>query len=208
VLSPRALLVPLFVLVASVAPSFAQTRGVEITPYVGYQAGGSASSFEGSLSILADVTYGAAVDIRFSPDTTLQFLFNRQDTNVDIRVNDLFETIRFREGLVVDYYHFGGTVEFPRDKIRPYFVMTIGASRFDLDREGVRDEWRFSMGVGGGFKTHFSDRFGIRVDGRIFPTFVNTDGGFFCTLPGGCLVSITSDFFVQANASFGVFVGF
>jgi hypothetical protein len=47
-----------------------------------------------------------------------------------------------------------------------------------------------------------------RAEGRIFPTFVNTDGGFFCSLPGGCLVSIRSDFVVQANATFGFFVGF
>ena len=190
------------------ANAVAQTRSVEITPFVGYQAGGSASSFDGSLEILADVNYGVAVDVRVTPETTLQVLFSRQDTDVDIRINDIFETIRLQEGLVVDYYHLGGTVEFPRGRLRPYFAMTAGATRFDLAREGVRDEWRFSIGVGGGFKTYVSERFGFRVDGRILPTFVNTDGGFFCSLPGGCLVSISSDFLVQANTSFGVFFGF
>ncbi|GMR22707.1 MAG: hypothetical protein BMS9Abin37_1075 [Acidobacteriota bacterium] len=190
------------------ANAIAQTRAVEITPFVGYQAGGSASSFDGSLAILADVNYGVAVDVRVTPDTTLQFLYNRQETDVDIRINDIFETIRLQEGLVVDYYHLGGSVEFPRGRLRPYFAMTAGATRFDLAREGVRDEWRFSVGFGGGFKTYVSERFGFRVDARILPTFVNTNGGFFCSLPGGCLVSISSDFVVQANASFGVFFGF
>ena len=88
----------------------AQTSAVEITPFVGYQAGGSASSFDGSLAILADVNYGGAVDVRVTTDTTLQLPYNRQETDVDIRINDIFETIRLQEGLVVDYYHFGGTV--------------------------------------------------------------------------------------------------
>ena len=190
------------------ADAIAQTRSVEITPFVGYQAGGSASSFEGSLDILADVDYGVAVDVRVTPDTTLQVLFNRQDTNVDIRIHDVFETIRLQEGLIVDDYHLGGTVEFPRGRLRPYFALTAGATRFDLAREGVRDEWRFSMGFGEGFKTYLTERFGFRVDGRILPTFVNTNAGFFCSFPGGCLVSISSDFVVQANATFGVFFGF
>ncbi len=160
------------------------------------------------MAIRPDVNYGFAVDIRWTPDTTLQLLYNRQETKVGIRVNDVFETIRFEEDLAVDYYHLGGTVEFPTERLRPYFAVTMGATRFDLARADVRDEWRFSIGVGGGFKAYVSERFGIRVDGRIWPTFVNTSGGFFCSLPGGCLVSITSDFIVQGNATLGLFFGF
>lgn len=198
----------MFLVLASCASAFAQTRPVEITPFFGYQFGGSASSIDGALSIQPDVDYGVAIDIRSTPDTTLQLLYNRQVTNVDIRVNDVFETLRFAEGLAVDYYHLGGTVEFPTEHLRPYFALTVGATRFDLARPEIRDEWRFSMGIGGGFKAYVSDRFGIRVDGRVWPTFVNTSGGFFCSAPGGCLVSIRSNFFVQANATVGLFFGF
>lgn len=190
------------------AQALAQTRMVEITPFVGYQTGAGASSFDGNLSILADVDYGVAVDVRVTSDTMLQVFYNRQDTAVDINVHDVFHPIRIREDLSVDHYHFGGTVEFPRGRLRPYFAMTLGATRYDLKRAEIRDEWRFSMGFGGGFKTYLSERFGFRVDGRVLPTFVNTNGGFFCSAPGGCLVSISSDFLVQANASFGIFVGF
>lgn len=175
---------------------------------MGYQFGGSASSIDGRLEIRPDVNYGAAVDIRWTPDTTLQLLFNRQDTNVGIRVNDVFEPTFFEEGLTVDYYHLGGTVEFPTEHLRPYFVLTMGATRFDLARAEVGDEWRFSIGFGGGFKAYVSDRFGLRVDARVWPTFVNTSGGFFCSLPGGCLVAIDSDFIVQGNATVGLFFGF
>lgn len=193
---------------ASCASALAQTRPVEITPFVGYQVGGTASSIDGSLSISPDVNYGVAVDIRWTPDTTLQLLYSRQDTNVGIRVNDVFPTIHFEEALAVDYYHLGGTVEFPTEHLRPYFALTMGATRFDLARDDVGDEWRFSIGVGGGFKAYLSDRFGVRVDARIWPTFVNTDGGFFCSLPGGCLVSIRSSFIVQGNVTAGLFLGF
>lgn len=56
------------------ANAIAQARAVEITPFVSYQAGSSASSFDGSLAILADISYGVAVDVRVTPDTNLQVL--------------------------------------------------------------------------------------------------------------------------------------
>lgn len=108
----------------------------------------------------------------------------------------------------MDYYHLGGTVEFSSKRLRPYFALTMGATRFDLALPDISDEWRFSIGVGGGFKAYVSDRVGVRVDGRIWPTFVNTAGGFFCSASTGCLVSIRSDFFVQGNATVGLFFGF
>lgn len=148
------------------------------------------------------------MDVRVSPETTFQLLYNRQETDVDIKINDAFSPTFFSEPVAVDYYHFGGTVEFPYEGIRPYFAMTVGASRFDLEREGFRDEWRFSLGFGGGFKTYFSERVGIRIDGRVFPTFVNTNGGFFCSQRDGCLVVIEAQFIAQVNASVGVFLAF
>ena len=92
--------------------------------------------------------------------------------------------------------------------MRPYFALTIGASRFHPKVDGAGDEWRFSVGFGGGFKYYVSNRFALRVDGRVTPTLLNTDGGFFCSLPGGCLVSVTGDFLVQAGATIGLVFAF
>ena len=86
-------------------------------------------------------------------------------------------------------------------------MLTLGATRFHPKVEQAGDEWRFSVGVGGGFKTYLTSRIGLRVDGRVWPTFVNTNGGLFCS-PGGCLVSVESDFIIQGNATVGIFVTF
>ncbi|HSF18075.1 MAG TPA: hypothetical protein VLK65_21240 [Vicinamibacteria bacterium] len=185
----------------------AQKR-VEISPFFGYQVGGGATSFPGRLDIDADTSYGVFVDVRVRPDATIQLLYDRQDTVLSFRSNDPFTPTQVSAGLSIEYFHFGGTVEFSEESFRPYFALTVGATRFDPAPAEFGDEWRFSVGFGGGVKTFLSNRFGFRLDGRVWPTFLNTSGGFFCSLPGGCLVSIEADLVYQANATAGFFFVF
>jgi hypothetical protein len=190
----------------------AQTPGervLEFTPFAGYQAGGGATSRQGQFSLDSSMSYGLMVDIRVRPDATLHAIWDRQDTVLDFRDNDPLFPRRVFLDVAVEYYHFGGTVEFPKERLRPYIVLTVGATRFDVKLGGdFGDEWRFSVGFGGGLKTYVSDRFGFRFDARVWPTFVNTSGGFFCSLPGACLVSFEADAIVQANATAGFFLAF
>lgn len=183
-------------------------RRVEITAFGGYQAGGGATSRLGQLSLDSSLSYGLMVDIRVRPDATLHAVWDRQDTVLDFRDNDPFFPRRVLVDVAVEYYHFGGTVEFPRERLRPYIALTVGATRFDAKVDDFGDEWRFSIGFGGGLKTYLSSRFGFRVDARVWPTLVNTSGGFFCSAPGGCLVSVEADAFVQVNATAGFFLAF
>jgi hypothetical protein len=195
----------------SVGSGAAQSRAdrrLELSPLVGYQAGGGATSRLGQLSLDSSLSYGLMVDIRVRPDATLHAVWDRQDTVLDFHDSDLFFPRRVLVDVAVEYYQFGGTLEFPRERLRPYIVLTVGATRFDAKVDDFGDEWRFSIGFGGGLKTYVSSRFGFRADARVWPTLVNTSGGFFCSAPGGCLVSLEADAFVQVNASAGFFLAF
>ena len=186
----------------------AQGRRVEILPFGGIQFGGSVLSRPGQLEIEPDVAYGVIVDVRVRPDATIQMLYGRQDTTLDFLSNDPFFPRHVRVGLAVEYYHLGGAVEFGEGRLRPYFALTVGATRFDPKVEDVGSEWRFSIGTGVGFKTYLSPRFGLRAEGRVWPTFLQTDGGFLCSLPGACLVAVEADFLTQGSATAGFFVAF
>ena len=83
-----------------------------------------------------------------------------------------------------------------------------GATRFDPEVEDVGSEWRFSIGSGLGVKTYLSPRFGLRLEGRVWPTFLQTQGGFLCSLPGGCLAEVEADFLTQGSVTAGFFVTF
>jgi hypothetical protein len=189
-------------------PGAAQDRKVEISPFAGIQFGGAVQSQPGLLQVESDLVLGAIVDFRVRPDATLQFLYARQDTTLDFQSSDLFFPAHVRAGLAVEYYHLGGAVEFGEGKLRPYFALTVGGTRFDPNVEGYGSEWRFSIGSGVGVKGYLSPRFGLRAEVRVWPTFLMTSGGFLCSLPGGCLVSLESDFLPQGSATAGFFVAF
>lgn len=201
---------PTFCLVAILlaGSARAQERRVEVSPFAGIQFGGGILSRPGRLEIESDLVYGVILDIRVRPDATIQALYGRQDTTLDFLSNDPFFPRHVRAGLAVEYYHLGGAVEFGEGRLRPYFSLTVGATRFDPKVEDVGSEWRFSIGSGLGVKTYLSPRFGLRLEGRVWPTFLQTSGGFLCSLPGACLVSVEGDFLTQGSATGGVFVTF
>jgi hypothetical protein len=128
-----------------------QDRRVEISPFVGAQFGGGVQSQPGRLEIEPGIVYGAIVDVRVRPDATIQMLFGRQDTDLEFQSSDLFFPRTVRAGLAVEYYHLGGAIEFGEGRLRPYFALTVGATRFDPKVEDVGSEWRFSIGSGLGF---------------------------------------------------------
>jgi hypothetical protein len=200
---------PTFFLVAILlaASARAQERRVEVSPFAGIQVGGGILSRPGRLEIESDLVYGVIVDIRVRPDATIQALYGRQDTTLDFLSNDPFFPRHVRVGLAVEYYHLGGAIEFGEGRFRPYFALTVGATRFDPKVEDVGSEWRFSIGSGVGFKAYLSPRFGLRAEGRVWPTFLQTSGGFLCS-SGACLVSVEGDFLTQGSATGGVFVTF
>jgi hypothetical protein len=205
---PKYLALGCLLAIAFAGSAHAKDRRVEVSPFAGVQFGGSILSRPGQLEIEPDAAYGVILDVRVRPDATIQMLYGRQDTTLDFLSNAPFFPRHVRVGLAVEYYHLGGAVEFGEGRLRPYFALTVGATRFDAKVEDVRSEWRFSIGSGLGVKTYLSPRFGLRAEGRVWPTFLQTAGGFLCSLPGGCLAEVEADFLTQGSATAGFFVTF
>jgi hypothetical protein len=205
---PKYLAIGCLLAIASAGNADAQDRRVEVAPFGGVQFGGNILSRPGQLEIETDAAYGVTLDVRVRPDATIQMLYGRQDTTLDFLSNDPFFPRRVRVGLAVEYYHLGGALEFGEGRLRPYFALTVGATRFDAKVEDVGSEWRISLGSGLGIKTYLSPRFGLRAEGRVWPTFLQTDGDFLCSLPGACLVSLEADFLTQGSVTAGFFVAF
>ncbi|HVF17873.1 MAG TPA: outer membrane beta-barrel protein [Steroidobacteraceae bacterium] len=179
----------------------------EITPFVGFMAGGSFedptdgaerdveddSNFGIFLNLVADV-----------PERHYELLYTQQSTVVegDIPLD-----------LDLQYLQIGGTVGYPQNRyVTPYFGMTVGGSRFTPDMSGLDDELKLSFSVGGGMKFPITDHFGIRLDVRGFITLLGSDSEIFCVSDpanvSGCLIRTKSDTFVQYTGSLGFIVGF
>ena len=152
-------------------PSTASAGGFELTPFMGYQFGGDVTTFfEGSyhdVSISSSENFGLMVNIDLSDTAQLEFLYSTQDTGADAKRFD--DTL----GLTIDYWQVSGLWSFnPYEQFNPYFVVGLGAT--SLRPDGFSGETKFSGNFGGGVKIQFSDAIGLRFEGRLYGTYINS----------------------------------
>ena len=87
----------------------------------------------------------------------------------------------------------------------PFLTGLLGLTRYAADGD---NEFRFTASAGGGVKLMPVPRLGIRLDGRLFATFVEAEGRAIACSPGICLVSINANMVWQAEFTAGVVVVF
>ena len=178
----------------------------EITPFAAYRIGGQfdENNGNGQLELNESAAQGIMLDVRVNHNGQWELLYAHQETEVDtqgIFVNDP------QFDLDVEYFHLGGTYLFDGDNTRPFVVVTLGLSHFDPQLAGLDSESYFSVSIGGGLQLNASKRFGVRLEGRLFTTFVDTDSNIFCSSVGGagtCLIQVDGSTVTQWEARAGL----
>jgi hypothetical protein len=177
---------------------------IEITPFGGHQGGGEFEDYntDSELEIKEDSVYGVMVGLGAETgDAQLELYFSRQES--ELEGSGAFSNASLFE-LDVDYYHLGGSFTFDQGKLRPFIAASLGATRFDPKSSGADPEAKFSLGLGGGVKWFFTERIGLRLEGRVFGTFIDNESAGFSGPNGGVIVVGHSDVLVQYNAVVGL----
>jgi opacity protein-like surface antigen len=188
-------------LLASANGAFAGevVHNIEITPFAGYVFGGTFEADEEASSANQDVdledaaSYGLIVNWPAEPNTEWEIYVSRQSTSLEAA--GLFAPDEATSpDLDISFLQVGGTYLFEGDRARPYIVATVGASRFEPDDSAFDSETFFAFGIGGGVKLAPTSRFGLRLEGRVLGSVVNSDSAVFCRsgpAANGCLVAAT-----------------
>ena len=189
-------------------PAAAQNKSFkyELTPFAGYRLGGSFDELDGDAEVdLNDSNaQGIMFNIKAKPNGQYELLYSRQDTDADtvgFFVND--PTI----DIEVEYFHFGGTYLFDGDNTRPFIALTVGLSHFDPQLLDSGSESFFSASFGGGVQLNASKRIGVRLEARVFATFVEDDSRIFCSSidgAGSCLIQVDGRVLSQWEARAGL----
>lgn len=179
---------------------------VFVSPFGGYSFGSSEFDIgevntpesTGSLKISESEHYGVMVGVTTNDPGNIYFLYSTQQT--DLRsssfTSDVFTDID------VDYFHIGGSLFFPKGKLKPYVTASAGATHMRPSND-FSSETRFSMGLGGGVAYDISPKVSLFADVRGYATFVNSDNTFFCG-PSECLWHISADVMWQGQANVGL----
>jgi len=151
----------------------------ELTPFAGYRIGGQfeEQDGEGEFELYESSAQGILLNVAAKSNGQWEVLYARQDTKVDTQTRLVGDALLDMD---VEYFHFGGTYLFDGEDTRPFLALTIGLSRFDPHPSDLRPENYFSASMGGGVQLRATKRFGVRIEGRVFTTFVDSDSDIFC----------------------------
>ena len=196
-------IVPLtaFVLLALAVPASAQN--FELTPFVGWRISDSLEEENTGATIDVDETrsFGFIFSLKKNPDTHYDFLFSRQDTELQSQsAPGQAEALRF------DYYHIGGTIVYPQDKLNPYVSGSLGATRISPANAAFSSETRFSLSLGGGLKVPLNQNVGLRLEARGYGTAASGSGAILCS--GGCVAQFSGSLFLQFEVNAGLSIAF
>lgn len=180
---------------------------VEVTPVLGARWGGGFDTRRGDLEIDPGASFGLIVSFRTRRDGLVELLYSRQETTLD--AEGVFGESGPLFDLNVETLHFGGLWEIRQDRTRPFLGLSLGGTRLDPQLPGVDDEWAFSAGISGGGKFFFSERAGLRLEGRGLLHLFDSSGAIFCGFPPGqCGLEVAGDSFLQIEVAAGLTVVF
>jgi hypothetical protein len=197
------------VLLVLLVSSEARAQKVELTPFYGYQVGGGLRTRSGKADVKSAPVYGFAVDVFVNPEWQFEAFYSRQDTELTIREGSPFGPSFEYFDVSVEYFQGGFLYEFDRRKsVRPFLLVSLGATRFAPKQSELSSEWFFSIVGGGGVKLFVSEHIGFRLQGQLLVPFLRFNSRLFCSLPGGCLIDIDVAATLQAAGTAGLILAF
>ena len=178
----------------------------EITPFTAYRIGGQfdEKNGDGQFELNESDAQGIMLNVLANPNGQWEILYSRQDTEVDTQgffVNDPLIDLE------VEYLHLGGTYLFDGENTRPFIALTLGVTHFDPQPAEFGSESYFAASFGGGLQLNATKRFGVRLEGRVFATFLDSDSTIFCGSAGGagkCLIQVDGTTLTQWEARVGL----
>jgi opacity protein-like surface antigen len=178
----------------------------EITPYGGYHMGGSFEDItdDSRRELDSGSSFGLLAHLRQVQGAYYEFNYDKQTT--ELQGANPFD-------MTIEYFQVGGTLEFaqPEDRVRPYIVLTVGATRFAPEPGDLEEETAASMSLGFGAKIPVAKHVAVRLEARAYASFLNADSEVFCvgtSETAACSIRVQSDYFIQGRALLGVTIGF
>jgi len=182
-------------------PAAASAQAFELAPFGGYRVGGGFFELLTGQPVDLDgaTSFGVAVDVPLANGVQIEGLFTHQHAKVLVAAHHPLAATRWR--IAVDHWQGGGLQEFGAGRVRPFLTGALGLTRYAAQDDR---EIRFAVSSGGGVKLFPSRHVGVRLDGRVFATFVDADARFSACSPRGCVLAFRTHVVWQADFTAGV----
>ena len=212
--SKMKLVVILFIASLFIFNSNILAQKIEITPFYGYQFNGKATTYNGDLNIRDASSYGLMLDVTVRPGMQVELYYSRSDTRADF-VEFRGPTYKLTD-VSVNYFQLGFLRTVKQIKnVSIYGIGSLGATLFSPagkdykqtpDIYHYEDWWLFSLTAGGGAKIMFSERVGLRLEGRLLMPITWAGGGFMVGTGGSGFYLGGGSAILQASISAGIVI--
>lgn len=188
-------------LIAWAAPLSAQS--VEVAPFVGMRAGGDDFSIVGVPAAVVDhePVVGVVLDVPLWEGLQIEGLFSHQPINLTVYTAPYTPGGRLHGA--TDQWQAGALQEFGRGAVRPFLSGVLGLTRYAVE---ANSDYRFAVGASGGVKLFPTSHVGVRLDGRVFSTFLDATTTAGICGGAGCLLGIHVDASWQFEMTAGVVI--
>ncbi len=210
----RRIILAALITVAAATPVTAQR--FEAQPFVGVRWGGAFSVDETipggfqetEINPDAGFAWGATLGLNVTDNFGLEFLWSRQSSAINAEPLNASQIFLFDASISQYQGNMLFNLRDPDSRLRPFFLLGLGATNVDPDQEGVDGVVKFSWSLGGGVRTYFSERVGVRAQLRWTPTYVTSEPALFCDVFGFCYVVDEADYANQGEFTTGVIFRF
>lgn len=171
---------------------------------VGYQSGATAKIRGGEIHFEGSQNVGLIVDLNVWAGAQLELSYTRQDTKVTLADTtgahqaDLFDA-------AVDYLQVGAQLGTKKGRAFTFSSVGLGLTHFNPKGVDVSDSWKFSVSVGVGSEITFTHRLGLRIHGRLLPTFLGAGSDIFCD-DERCYSKVESGAILQWDVALGLVI--
>lgn len=174
--------------------SLAQDPKIEITPTVSYMFAGSFETVEGYIRLEDGPQYGGILDYAVTPDTWVELSYAYLGSRATFEPYTYTGSSSLTDldlDVAIHYMQIGAIHQIDKGKVQPFLGIAAGASLLapsgTVQNYTLEDVWRFALSATGGLKLYLSDRFGLRLQGRLLmPVYFSGGGVWFGT--GGASV--------------------
>ena len=196
--------------VSSVTETYGQGKKIQLGALAGYQFGGRIDFYEGKLKFVDSGNWGLFLDVEAQPGMFIELSYSNMKTVGKFTPYKF--TLQPREiDMTIDYFQVGGRrILGGNDKIEGYGLFTLGATWFNSLESDINDYVTFSIALGGGGDIYLTEKFGIRLQGRLLMPMNFAGVGFYAGIgTGGPSTGLSLNAWspvVQGDFSGGIFI--
>lgn len=183
---------------------------LELSAQYGYSFGAIVHTYEGDVTLEGSSWYGGTLGFFLQPSILLEatYLYRVGDLTMHNGnpwtpgVPDLNNT-----QVTTQYFQIGSLKTFRKGKVAPFIGGQLGLGWYSSDVPNTSTDVYFAVSGVGGAKVYLSDKFGIRLQGRLMLPIFFGSMGFYCGT-GGCGAGVGGSGTVEAELSTGIFLAF